>query len=669
MKPRYPFHLRLLILRVCLFPLAAALLTQLPVGCVFEDGPSTETGNPNLRGTLRDAEGRPTTGFVKLYLLPTASNPDSAALNPPRLIQSRLAGADGKYRFDSLPPAVYALEATDVDERLFSLAPGLALASAKDTLIRNLSLKEPAQLTGTVTRGTNQLPEGVTDDRGILVRLGGADRSAISDSLGHYDLGQVPDGVYRIAFAAPDGHYEPAFLDTVHATSGVARELPLVELSWSRFQAPPPPTGLSIVADSATGTVRLAWRPVKLANLAFYEVARIDSADSAHNAVFRTVNTTFTDTLKGLSGSRVLLYRIVTVNALGNRSPAGPAQTRPAVVPARPDTVEPDTGAGTGAKTGYLAGVVLSPAVRLANVKVMLYSVPAAPGSPDSAPLPVRLLDSAFTGADGRYRFRGLGGPGTYPVPGNPVSVPGIPGGPKRAGRYAVIALGASGDAALRTDISARLDSTALDTLFPQPTGAVAGMASRDSQWVTNPEKTDMNIPVSLAGTPFRTHTDFLLPNAGARFSLANVPAGRYRLVVYTPPNGYFLPDTLEVVVTPGTVTTLPGVINARYNPSAPPPKIATLSVVSSTRASVRLSWKAMAKYDILQGYRVLRLDGDLMESARSGVVTDTTWTDDLSALPRGSLWYYVVRVVDTAGRESPNGGGMLAQPISFTVP
>jgi hypothetical protein len=367
-------------------------------------------------------------------------------------------------------------------------------------------------------------------------------------------------------------------------------------------------------------------------------VARIDSADSANNAVFKTADTAFTDTVKALPAFRALAYRITAVNALGNRSPAGPSQTRPAVVPVLPDT---------GAKRGYLAGVALSPAAPLADAKVMLYAVPAAPGSPDSPPLTVRLLDSALTGADGRYRFSGLGGPE----------------------RYAVIATAASGNAALRTGIAARPDFTALDTLILQPTGAVEGLASRDSQWITNPDKMDMNIPVSLAGTPFQTRTNFLSSNAGARFRLENVPAGRYRLVVYTPPNGYFLPDTLEVTVAPGMVTPLPGIVNARYNPSAPPPKIASLSVASSTRDSVRLSWKALAKYDILQGYRVLRLDKNLKESARSAVVTATTWTDDVSALPRGSIWFYVARVVDKAGREGPNGGDWFAQPISFTVP
>jgi hypothetical protein len=667
MKSHPPLRPRAGIRPGILAALLAASLAGLPAGCLLDktgdapgpgpgEGPSTETGNPNLRGILRDAQGRPTAGFVKLYLLPAAAHPDSAALKPPRLLLSHPAAEDGRYRFDSLPPGVYALEAADLGERAFSLAPGLALAAPKDTLIRDLFLFPPARLTGAVTRGPNPLPAGVADNGGILVRLGGADRSAVTDSLGRYDLGHVPEGVYRVAFAAPDGHYEPAFLDTVRAASGVSRELPLVELQWSRFQDPPPPAGLRVVPDSATGVVRLTWRPVKLANLAFYEVARIDSLDTADNAIFRTADTAFADTVRALPASRTLTYRIAAVNALGNRSPPGPLQTRPAVVPAKPDT--------GGSATLFLAGVALGASAPMAGVRVLLYTVPAAPGSPDSPPLTVRLLDSALSGMDGRYLFRKLGGPGTRPDP----EMPGAEG-PFPAARYAVLASTAAGTAAMRSDLPARADSLALDTLILLPTGTVEGLASRDSQWISNPGKTDMNIPVSLAGTPFKGVTELLSTNAGARFSLNNIPAGKYRLVVYTPPDGYFLPDTLEVTVAPGSVAALPGVINARYNPSAPPPRIASLVIASSTRASVRLSWKAMDKYDPLQGYRVLRLDANRVESARSGVIADTAWTDDVSALPRGSAWYYVARVVDKAGRESGNGGDRNAQPIPFTVP
>ncbi|MEO6098472.1 MAG: carboxypeptidase-like regulatory domain-containing protein, partial [Fibrobacteria bacterium] len=107
-------------LRLPPFVLAAALAC-VPMGCMFDEppgeGPSTETGNPNLRGTLIDAGGHPAAGSVKLFRLATSANPDSAVLKPPVWIGTFAAQADGKYRFDSLPPAVYALEATDTGSR------------------------------------------------------------------------------------------------------------------------------------------------------------------------------------------------------------------------------------------------------------------------------------------------------------------------------------------------------------------------------------------------------------------------------------------------------------------------------------------------------------------------------------------------------------------------
>ncbi|GEM_PF-4310459 len=630
------------VVRCALIAFSTAALAFLPMGCM--DGPSTETGNPNLRGSLVDSDGRPTAGTVKLFKLQPAANADSAALKPPILLKTYPAGADGKFHFDSLPPAQYALEGSDASARTFSLAPGLALLAAKDTLQRTLILKAPARLVGTVTRGPNALPAGVIGNAQILARVGGADRFAYSDSAGRFALENVPEGVYRIAFAAADGHYEPAFLDGVRAESGVTLEIPTVELAWSRFQPPPAPTGLIATLDSANGTIRLQWRSVKLANLAFYEVTRGDSLAIGNSATFRTNDTVYLDTVKALPAGHTLIYRIAAVNALGIRS-IGPAQARPIVVPIKPDT---------GAKSGFLAGLVRYKTAPLAGAKVMMYAVPAAPGSPDSLPIPAKLLDSAVTGLDGRYRFRGL----------LLDSSAGI--------RYTVIASQGdpvSGNAAARIGLAPRTDSAALDTLDPLQRGSVTGRASRDSLWVSAPFKGDENIPVSLAGAPFATFTTTAMDQTGALFSLSAIPPGRYKLVIQATPVGYFLPDTLDVTVAPGAATTLPAPVKARYNPSAPPPKIASLQITSSSRATVKLAWTGVYRYAPLKGYRVLRLDAELKESARSEVINATTWSDDVSALPSGSKWSYVARVVNQAGMEGANGGDGGGQPIPFIVP
>ena len=629
---------------------ACVLASLLSVSCLFEepltDGPSTETGNPNLAGILKDDKGVPSPGTVKLFRLakPVPGKADSTALVPPTLVKSAAVAADGKYRFDSLPQALYALEGTDAGGRTFSLVPGLELASVKDTLQRDLSLKLPARLLGRVTRGSNPMPAGVVGDEKILVRLGGADRIAESDSAGRFALDNVPEGIYRIAFAAQDGHYEPAFLDTIRAIAGKTRELPLVELAWSRFQAPPAPAGLTALADSETGNLRLSWRPVKVANLAGYELIRITEGAVKEDTLYRGGDTAWTDSgLGALIAGVKLNYRVAAVNALGNRSVTAADGDQAVTVPGKTDI--------SGPGTGYLSGRIHSNNLPVLLAKVRLYAIPAAPGSPDSLPLPARLLDSAVTGSLGEYRFRKLP-PGTYTVwADNP----------------------AVGEGAIRIGLAPRGDSARLDTLALLATGSVEGMVSRDSLWVTVNDKGDGNIPVSLAGTPFITATRFGFDRngEGAPFTIAGIPAGTYKFVAYAVPYGYFLPDTLEVTVLAGQITTLPNTLKARYNPSAPPPKIVSLEIDAATRAVVTLTWMpySLRNFPPLKGYRVLRLDGALRETARSGVLSAAGFKDDISQLASGTRVFYVVRVVDTSGREGLNGGDFSGRPIPFTVP
>lgn len=634
MKLRSPHFRRILL------GLLAGGLAVTWISCM-SDGPSTETGNPNLEGTLRDVQGNPAAGTVKLFRVAVkapADTVDNSALVPPVLIKTAAAGADGRFRFDSLPAAKYAVEGVDAAGRNFGLVPGLQVAGAKDTLQRILILKLPARLLGTVTRGPNALPPGVAGNGGIVVRVGGADRFAYSDSAGSFALENVPEGVYRIAFAAPDGHYEPKYLDSVRAVSGDTLRLPPVELDWSRFQPPPAVAGLSVRIDSAAGTVRLGWRPVKLANLAHYEVSRKDSLDAANDRTWTVTDTFCTDTVKALPAGRALVYRVVAVNALGNRGQAEPSHDLPVTVP-----VPADTSAGG---QGALAGVVTFNRSPLPGALVSIYAVPAAPGSPDSLPRTLKSVNSAVTGADGRYRFD---------------KTP--------AGRYTVTAM--SGDlAAIRMGVEVRGLIALSDSLEVAATGSVEGRATRDSLWVSTGAKGDDFIHAGLAGTPYEAFTDYAPQGTGGLFRLKGIPEGIYALVIHAGPEGYFLPDTVPgIQVLAGSITTLPATLKARYNPNAPPPKINNLVMTAYSRASVSLAWRPVTGYPLLQGYRVLRLDGTSRETARSTVLTSASYADDVSALAPGTKVLYVVKVVGLSGREGENGGDASGLPIPFTVP
>jgi hypothetical protein len=631
--PRHARHARHP--RRALAGLLATVWTLAILGACMQDGPSTETGNPNLRGTLVDGQGRPAPGVAKLYLLPPApavGQADTAFPVAPRLLDTVRVGRDGRYRFDSLAPGAYAVEGRDPAGSAFGLVRDLVLAAPQDTLIRNVALQPPGRIRGRVTRGPNPRPAGIIANEKILVRLDGADRAALTDTSGDFALSDVPAGAYRVAFAAADGHYLTRHLDAVAVAAGAETALPLVELEWSRYGEPPAIGGLTVGLDSAAGTARLSWRPAKLSGGApvVYAVER------GGIEIARTEDTAWVDSLAGVAPGTPLLYAVRAISPLGQAGPADTLSAGPA-----PERKDPPGG------EGVLEGIILQGNLPVTGARVELHLAPAAPGSPDSLPLRTRLIDSLQTGADGRYRFAGLG-----------------------AGLYSVIARILPGaDLAMARARAPRAGGIGLDTLRPAAPGSVAGAATRDSLWITAPFKGDENIQASLAGTPFSGLTDIGFPPNGGAFKLAGVPAGEYTLVLYATPEGYFLPDSIAVAVRPGEAVKLPATVKARYNPAAPPPRIASLRLAGASRSRISLAWDAASRYPLLQGYRVVRLSSARAPLDSSSVLTAAAYSDDVSAVPAGTRLGYVVRVVGPGGREGANGGDAGGSPVEVTVP
>jgi hypothetical protein len=612
---------------------AAAWAVCILIACM-QDGPSTETGNPNLRGTLVDGQGRPAPGVAKLFLLPPAAvgSPDTAFPAAPRLVDTFPVGRNGNYRFDSLAPGIYAVEGRDRAGSAFGLTRALAITAPKDTLIRNVVLGLPGRIRGRVTRGPDPRPAGIVADEKILVRLDGADRSAVTDTTGAFALADVPAGTYRLAFAAADGHYLTRYVDGVAVAAGAETALPPTELEWSRYGAPPAVGGLSVALDSAAGVARLSWRPTKLSGGA----AVVYAIERGGTEIARTADTVWVDSLSGVVPGTALSYAVRALNPLGQAGPADTLAAGPA-----PDGNPHPPG------EGVLEGLILQGNLPVTGARVELHLIPAAPGSPDSLPLRTRLVDSLATGTDGRYRFVGLG-----------------------TGPYSVIARILPGaEIAMATGLAPRRSGSGLDTLRPAAPGSVSGAATRDSLWISSPFKADENIQAGLAGTPFAGLTDIGFPPAGGPFKLAGVPAGEYRLVLYATPEGYFLPDTLAVTVRAGEATKLPSTVKARYNPSAPPPRIATLRLSGATRSRVSLAWDPASRYPLLQGYRVVRLSAARTVMDSSAVLLVANYSDDVSAVPAGTKLGYVVRVVGPGGREGANGGDAAGSPVEAVVP
>jgi hypothetical protein len=600
-------------------------------GCtVYSEGPCTETGNPSVTGIVRDPSGAPAPGAdVRLYRLPGPPLHDSTALAAPVLARSIKAGADGSFRFDSLPAAEYSLEGADSARDLYALDARLDLPDSGTHVKADLDLKPPGRVEGAATRGPDARPAGVAADENILVRLAGTGRYAFTAASGDYSLAKVPEGLYLAAFAAADGHYLPAYVDSVRVKAGEVTRLPLVRLQWSPFAAPPAPAGLSVAIDSASGTAALRWHAVELDNFLHYEVVRKSGGDSL---VFIVTDTLLVDSLRGLSAGRPLEYRVRTVNSLGNKSPDSSAHAA-ATVPGPPPQGNPSALQGR---------VATAQGAAAANAVVVLYSVPAGPGPADSLPVPARAVDTAAADSAGRFAFRKLP-PGAYGV----------------EARDAV-----TGTRAMATGLLLPRDAASAVNLSLRVTGALRGVASRQHLWCSTYHKGNEGILVSLAGTPYGTDTR----NVEGDFLIDSVPAGKYRLVIAAPPLGCFLPDTLDVEIRAGD-TVQAGVITAPYNTDLVP-MAANLRIASASGASVALQWDRVSlAYPDLAGYRVFRRDDSLRVLFASPVGASTSFTDDLSAVPKGTRLNYVVQTVAKDGKVSRFAGDHAGNPVTYVVP
>lgn len=606
--------------------------------CVSEervaDGPSTEAGNPALAGILRESSGLPAAGaLVRLYRIPSSG--DSATWADPIRLDSLRTGADGAYRFDSLPAgSTYALEGSDAARTAFAFLPAADIpADAEKGFLRRdtLVLKPPGRLHGIARRDSNPRPQDVVGEAGILVRVVGLARAAYTDSAGGYAFADIPEGTYRLHFMAADGHYLGQVAGPVQVVPGAEVELPPVMLAWSPWVAPPAPAGLTVMVDSAAGAIRLRWQRVFVSNFDHYRILRADSQSSAAPDTFRTRDTAFADTVKHLPAGRILHYRVQAVNTLGNAS--GNPEPRPVPVPP-PGGTDPGNLEITAL---VLSGVSPAPAL------VRLYALSAAPDPEDRLPRGIALIDSAQAGADGRVRFAG-----------------------RPAGAYTLVASARTGaDAAARVGVSSRQGGDP-DTLRLAAPGTLQGKAARGGLWCADGLKLDENIEVHLAGTPWYGVTDY-----DGGFAIPAVPAGDYRVAAAAVPRGCLLFDTVAAVILPGQATVLPG-LAARPDPDFIP----TVTGLRADPAAgpirgAYLTWTSVpGTYPDLQGYEVIRRlpDGAGAAAVSSGVVEEPAWTDDLSGLPSGTVVDYRVRAVRKDGARGPFGGDR-QEPVYFAVP
>ncbi len=236
----------------------ASLLTQW--GC---EGSATQTTNGGLHsgemgGVLVDREGRPVAkAKVQIWATGAISPgiPGQTSNDPPEAITDD----HGRYKIRSLASGEYNLFGEQGSGAAMVLIPAITLADSGLDLGED-TLKPPGKIIGKAITSEGPL-------EGAFCYLPGSSFISISDEDGSFALDRVPEGTYRLKYAAA-GY--TTLTDTIDVISGEVLALPPQRLGPDITVQPPIPQGLQADYDTARGIITLRWNPVKVSDLLDY---------------------------------------------------------------------------------------------------------------------------------------------------------------------------------------------------------------------------------------------------------------------------------------------------------------------------------------------------------------------------------------------------------------
>jgi hypothetical protein len=293
-------------------------------------------------------------------------------------------------------------------------------------------------------------------------------------------------------------------------------------------------------------------------------------------------------------------------------------------------TAGPSTEEGNPA---VMTGVVLdSSGAPVSGARIIVYSSMDAPGVPESEAPPSIPVAGTVSAGDGTFSFAEL-----------------------YEGIYILESYNEDGTAyAMKKHVVVTGDSTPrgdVDTLVLGAPGTIRGVVSRGGV-----RGIYSNVLLDNAFIQVRTKEidrGYVTATDGA-YELSGVPAGVYTLLFYAS-DGFFTAVRESVEVECNVVTEVDTVVLQRI-PWASPPKPEGLSALYDTAAAtVALTWEPVVVAD-LRGYEIERIDS-LWQTDTLVTTTDTTYVDDISAIPSGARIYYVVRSVNAAFMRSANEG------------
>ena len=281
-------------------------------------GPATEEGNPAvLAGTIVDPLSKPSSNaVVQVYRAPFIS--DSATFVPNvDPVAVTVTDDSGGFYFYELTSGIYIIESIDSSSSAYAISSAVTVMltdSIVTVYLDTLFLKFPGTIRGKVTRGNvlGSQSNQVLDDGFIQVMLLEIDREDITRRDGSYELTNIPEGIYTLAFYATDG-FLTAYRDSVRVGSGDTVYVETITLQRVPWLAPPKPKNLTADYDTANALVNLQWSPVNVGNLLGYQVERRVNP-LIDGLVFTTADTVYTDTVTSIQSGTTLYYVVRAVN-------------------------------------------------------------------------------------------------------------------------------------------------------------------------------------------------------------------------------------------------------------------------------------------------------------------------------------------------------------------
>ncbi len=152
-----------------------------------------------------------------------------------------------------------------------------------------ITMKAPGNIAGKVTLGSSSTAP-------VFCFIPGTSFMAIANDTGGYVISNVPEDTnYKVYFSAQG--YLTGIDSPVNVASGQTTVLPDKVLSLDPAGDPPAPVGLSLVADTVSGVVKLSWTSVRVSDLYGYIVGRKDSVSAGYTALDTVKDTFFVDSV------------------------------------------------------------------------------------------------------------------------------------------------------------------------------------------------------------------------------------------------------------------------------------------------------------------------------------------------------------------------------------